>query len=548
MNLFKGITPVLFFAIIASGCTVPGDTQNKIAASQSEAALKTILDNQLKAGVNQSVYSEEQNFVILGAPYKYKEEVDLPEIFSSPTRFKNFRAKPLGEVIDYLNNTFSSYGVYISFSADAIKYLSKATEGDTSNSTEATGTSDSTGEYINVEAQYTNTNTSGLIDGAGVTISLRNESRIAFKQLLDSIAAKTNLWWKYGDDGRVTFYRQDTKYFRIDQYASSTKLKSSINSSTGGGEEGSGTTSTTASSHSYSLDRDLGKPLEQLLAGVKSVASEEARVEVLPALSLVAVTDTPAKLELIESFIDQSNSIAGKMIRLNIELWEVITTDSTNMGIEQAIKYQSGSTELKFDGVPIGDSTNLGGFGIKISEGAFKGTEMAIRALQGTKALSLKKTIDTTVPNNDIVPIQYVNERKYADKIETSVSGDVITTTATTDTTTNGIVFFATPKVNSNGTIAIRLVTDISSLNALDPLEVGDTQLQLTDRTVSALVSARNVRPGETIIMTGFEQVIDNSQNQSMLGSMFWWLGGNDSSKKQRSVMLILVTPHIEKV
>lgn len=196
MNLFKGITPVLFFAIIASGCTVPGDTQNKIAASQSEAALKTILDNQLKAGVNQSVYSEEQNFVILGAPYKYKEEVDLPEIFSSPTRFKNFRAKPLGEVIDYLNNTFSSYGVYISFSADAIKYLSKATEGDTSNSTEATGTSDSTGEYINVEAQYTNTNTSGLIDGAGVTISLRNESRIAFKQLLDSIAAKTNLWWQ----------------------------------------------------------------------------------------------------------------------------------------------------------------------------------------------------------------------------------------------------------------------------------------------------------------------------------------------------------------
>lgn len=547
MNVFKRFTPALVVLAIA-GCAVPGDTQNKIAESQSDAALDTILANQLKEGINQSVYSEDQNFVILGDPFKFKEEVDLPEIFSSPTRFKNFRAKPLGEVVDYLNNTFSPYGVYISFSADAIAYLSKATEGDTSKSTETTGTSDSTGEEIDVEAQYTNSNTAGLIDGAGVTISLRNESHIAFKQLLDSIAAKTNLWWKYGDDGRVTFYRQDTQYFRIDQYAESTTLKSSINSSTGGGEQGSGTSSATASSHSYTLDRDLGKPLEQLLAGVQSVASEEARVEVLPALSLVAVTDTPAKLELIEAFIHQSNSIAGKMIRLNIELWEVITTDSTNMGIEQAIKYQSGSTELQFDGVPIGDSTNLGGFGIKISDGAFKGTEMAIKALQGTKALSLKKTIDTTVPNNDIVPIQYVNERKYADKIETSVSGDVITTTATTDTTTNGIVFFATPKVNSNGTIAIRLVTDISSLNALDPLAVGDTQLQLTDRTVSALVSARNVRPGETIIMTGFEQVIDNSQNQSMLGDMFWWLGGNDSAKKQRSVMLILVTPHIEKV
>ena len=100
MNVFKRFTPALIVLAVA-GCAVPGDTQNKIAESQSDAALNTILANQLKEGISQSVYSEDQNFVILGDPFKFKEEVELPEIFSSPTRFKNFRAAPLGDLVDY---------------------------------------------------------------------------------------------------------------------------------------------------------------------------------------------------------------------------------------------------------------------------------------------------------------------------------------------------------------------------------------------------------------------------------------------------------------
>jgi len=525
------------------GCAMPGETQNEVTKAQADAAMDMILDNQLKEGVDQSVYSEDDRYVILGKPFKFKKEANLPELFSSPTRFKNFSSKPLSEIIDYLNNIYGPYGVNISFSADAIDYL----KGNADSNSSTGGTSDSTDGTIDIASVYT-TNSSGLLSSAGVVMTLRQENHIAFKQLLDSIAAKTNLWWKYSREGRVTFYRTDTRYLRIDQYAASTELKTSINSSTSGGESGEGTSSSTASSHTYTFDRNLGKPLEQLKAGIEAIATDGAKVEVLPALSLVAVTDTPAKLDLIEAFVKESNSIAGKMVRLRIELWELITTDSSNYGIEQAIKYQNGNTQIDFEGIPIGDTTNLGSFGFKISGGSLQGTEMALRALEGTKGLSLKKTIDATVPNNDVVPIQYVQEQGYADKIDQSVSGDVVTTSATTDTTTNGIVMFASPKVNSDGTIAIRIVSDISSLNSLDPLEVGETQLQLTNRTVSSLVSARHVRVGESVLMTGFEQVIDNSQNNTMLGDMFWWLGGNDSKQSQRSVMLIVVTPHIEKV
>ncbi len=543
-NTLKLKALTLTIIALVSGCSTPGKDANRVATAQADAATETIQKHRLKPGIDQSVYSEDNNYVILGEPFKLKERQDLPEIFLTPSKFMSYRSKPLSDTIDYLNNKYASYGVYISFTSDAIKYLNQ----DSGSSKASSGTSDSTGDDLDVSALYTDTNKGSLLDGAKVSISLNFEKHVALKQVLDAIAAKTNLWWKYQSDGRVSFYRQETSHFRIDQYAGSTTLKSSINSSTSGGQQGEGTSSQTSSSHSYSFDRDLGKPMDQLLKGIKSIASEDAKVEVLPALSMVAVTDTPRKLRIVENFIDESNSTAGKMIRLDIELWELITTDESNYGIEQSIKYAKNDFELKIDGVPVGDAAKLGGLGLSIGDGSFKGTEMALKALQGTKSLSLKKSITTTVPNNDVIPVQFVNEKKYADKIDQSVSGDVVTQSASTDTTTNGIVFLASPRVNSDGTIAVRIVTDVSTLNAIDPLEVGNTQLQLTDRTVTAMVSARNIRSGETMVMTGFEQVIDNGQNQSVLGDLLWMFGGNDSNAKTRSVMLVIITPHIEKV
>ncbi len=56
------------------GCTMPGGAQNEIVKAQSDAAMDVILDNQLKEGVNQSVYSEDDSYVILGKPFKFKKE------------------------------------------------------------------------------------------------------------------------------------------------------------------------------------------------------------------------------------------------------------------------------------------------------------------------------------------------------------------------------------------------------------------------------------------------------------------------------------------
>lgn len=392
------------------GCiNTPGKEQNEVTEQRTNAANEAILDNKLKEGINQSVYSESDSYVILGRPFKYKVQQQLPDIFLTPTKFSSYRSKQLGEAVDYLNSKFSPYGVYITFTSDAITFL--ADNSSESNSGGAIGGDDSSDTSIDVSTIYTDSNTGSLLDTVGVSISLNYDKHVALKQVLDSIAAKTNLWWRLDTDGRVNFYRQDTKYFPINQYAAQTTLNSNISSSTAGGTNSDGTSSSTASNHTFNLTRDLGKPMEQLLAGIKATASEGAKVEVLPALSMVAVTDTPTKLELVEDFIDRANSTAGKMIQMNIELWELITTDTSNYGIEQAIQYTNGKTKLNFDGIPVSETGSLGSFGVSITGGSMKGTEMALRALQGTKSLSLRKNVITTVPNNEVIPVQYVNEK-----------------------------------------------------------------------------------------------------------------------------------------
>lgn len=543
-TILSGVAFALALAL--SGCSAPGQETINKTHNIGEHITDTLQSNTFVNNVRDSVYQEVDQAVLLGKAFKIEETKSIPEYMRVPARFTLHQAKPISEVVEYLNNKYASYGLNIGFTSDAIEYLTSATKTNTSTSSTA-GTEDSSGTTLNYSAVYNTNSASNLISGANVSISIPHTDYTTLKNVLDRVASTTNLWWEY-DGGKVTFYRQKTNYYPVDIFATSTTLNSQIGSSTSGSGDSESTSSTTSSSSSFSLSRDLGSPEEQLIAGLKTMLSSDGKIELLPTLGVVTVSDTPDKLKLIESFIDHTNKVATRMIRVNIELWELVTTDSSNYGIEQAISYGSGGSELSFDGISLSDSTSLGGFAYKSTSGSFANTEIALKALQGTQSLNLKRRWETTIANNGTVPLQYVKEKAYAAKIGSTTSGDTVTQSLETATTTNGMVIYASPRINSDGTIQLSVVSNLSSLDSLDSLSVEDTQVMLPERTVSSLVSARNLRDGESVIINGFEQQSDNGQNNSIMNKMFWWLGGNDSHEKQRSMMLIMVTTHIERV
>ncbi|EHA1126470.1 hypothetical protein FG475_15220 [Vibrio navarrensis] len=527
---------------LLNGCTMPGAGAEyvDIAQKQSSAATKMMDEHSLK-GTKDSVFYEVNTAIVLGKPFKIKDTQTLPPVFYADAGFRKFESQKLDSVIEFLNRKYSRYGVAIGFTSDALEYLG----GNTKQSTKsAVGTDDSSGVYQTVSA---NIDSTGLLSNANIRMSLDLTEPTNLTQILDSIAARTNLWWRFSN-GRVEFYRVESRDYRVDQYPSELGLKSSIASTSGGSSSGDGTSSTSSSSHTYTMSNSQGNALEQLADAIKNNLSPMGRSSFMPALGLINVVDTPTVLDRIQSVVDSSNYLAGRQIRMELEIWELVTTDESNYGIESAIKYSNDNLDFGFSGVSLGDTASLGSLGFKSTGGAFKNTELALKALQGTRSLSLKNRTSLTTRHNGVAPIQFVNERGYTKNVPTSSSGDIVTKGLETATTTNGIVLFASPKLNSDGTIDIQVVTDISSLNSLEPFKDGENTVMLPDRTVSSMVSERRVKPGQTIIMTGFEQSTDNSSNSSVLGEMLWWLGGNDKSESARAVMLIVITPYVEDV
>lgn len=529
------------------GCTMPnqGIKTNKIVDKQIEAAIDIVQESSLSTtSDSDSLYNSTAEVVVLGKPYQIRETQTLPPAFFVDAGFRKFENQPLENIIEFLNRQFSNYGIAIGFSTDAIDYLS----GNTSSSfSSASGGDDSSGDYDISQDYSGQTSTSGLLSSAGVSMSLDLKQITNLSQILDGIAARTNLWWEFSN-GRVNFYRLKSRNFDVDQYATTNRLTSKLSSSSSGGAGGDGTVSDSSSSHSYDTEQDFGDAMKQLEAAVTQNLTPQGKVTFIPALGIANVLDTPTALDRIEKIIDNSNHIAGRQIKLELEIWELITTDETNYGIENSIKYSNENLNIGFDGVSFGDNSTLGKIGATVTSGRFKGTETALRALQGTRSLSLMKRTQGTTFHNGTLPIQFVNEKGYAKNIPTVSNGDNITKGIETATTTNGIVLFASPKINSDGTIDVKVVADISSLNSLDPFTDGENTVLLPDRTVSALITSRRIKNGQTEIMTGFEQTLTNSSNSSLFGGFSWLLGGGDKSSATRSIMLVVVTPFIEDI
>lgn len=547
INKKLSLSSLLALTLI-TGCESPGKENVSTAKTQAEHLTEVIKKNSLTNNTKKTVYSESAQVVLLGDSFPIEKKMELPAYMRAPVRFTIHQVKPLSEIVDYLNNKFGSYGLNIGFSSDAITYLSSTSSSSSSSSSGAVGTSDSASNGFDYSLIFNASTAQNLVSNSGISMSLPHDGSTTLKSTLDRIASTANLWWEFNPSGKVVFYRHKTESFDVDLFNSPSTLNSSIGSSTSGSGDSESTSSSTSSSSSYSLTRNLGDPVDQLISGIETMKSEDGKFTLIPTLGLVTVTDTPDKLKLIKEFIDHANNTATRMIRLNVELWELVTTDETNLGIEQAINYGNNSTDISFSGIALSDTTSLGSFAYKSTSGSFSDTELSLKALQGTKSLSMKRRWDTTVANNGSVPIQYVKERAYAQKIEATTSGDTVTRSLETATTTNGMVLYASPRINSDGTIQLSLVSNLSSLDSLDTLQVDDTQVMLPERTVSSLVSARNLNDGDSVIINGFEQISDSGENNSLLGKLFWWLGGNDISSKERSIMLIMVTTHIEKV
>lgn len=385
--------------------------------------------------------------------------------------------------------------------------------------------------------------------------------------LLNAIAARFGLSWKYSDGG-VTIYHLDTRIFRVFSIPTATDVQSTVTSGTttamgtSGGAMGAGGASAGASggvsgeagtkqSTTVSLTTS---PAEDLTRSVESMLTRgKGRAFFSKSNATLTVTDTPEVLDRIALLVDELNANATTQVLLNIKVVSVQLNDSDELGIKWDLIYTNLAQEYGL-GLTNGfqNSADAVSGSVSILQGSsrFSGSNLVVNALAKQGVVSMVTQPSVTTLNLEPVPVQVATQTGYVAQTQTTISGgssDFAQTSRTPGTVTTGFNMNLLPYVLPD---AETVLLQFSMQMAAPPTirSIGDeTNLieipEVASRTFSQKVKLRS---GETLILSGFDQTANRSDKSGVGSPRNWLFGGGRRATHGREVIVVLITPIIQ--
>ncbi|HHH1744162.1 TPA: PilN family type IVB pilus formation outer membrane protein [Yersinia enterocolitica] len=409
-------------------------------------------------------------------------------------------------------------------------------------------------------------NNSGSVSYSGG--AARKITDVAFSgnvaRLLDIVTARLGVSWRY-ENGSITIFYIQTKRFDLDttnaKYALENSQKSGLSTQSGSngtgsnssggisGSSGSNTLQTTEMSND--IYGDIQKTVESMLTpGV-------GRVSLNQTSGVVVVTDVPDVVRHIGEYLEDENSKLSKQILFKIVIYTITSEVSDNLGIDWDIIFKSLSGKY---GINLSSASGLGsdlangGFEIldtatgKASQ--FAGSQFMLQALSKQANVTDTKTLNLMTTNLATAGLLVGKQTTYLQRtsitsLGSGTSSEPIQSLEPGQITT-GTNIVIMPKVMANNEkMMLTMMMDISSLNKLRKIESVDKKesIEAPDTDSRSIPQRVWLKPGETIIMSGFEQIVKDGSKQGMGSPNNIIMGGNMSGSDKKESFVITITP-----
>lgn len=375
--------------------------------------------------------------------------------------------------------------------------------------------------------------------------------------LLDIASSRLGLSWRQ-EQGNIVFYQQDTRTYQL--VILNTKIDSSATVNSGSGNQlgSSGGTSSgtsgdinsaqkTAYDLSSNLYEDIRKTIDNMLTPSKG------RYWLSSASGTLTVTDTPEVLERVGRYIDYQNKVLNRQVQLSVQVLSVTQTRNEQLGLDWSLVYKS----LQGAGASIsGNFTNAseaaGSAGFSILDTAtgsaarFSGSKLILKALSEQGNVSVVTQLNRATTNLTPVPYQLSNQKGILNSSTTTVTANVgATSTMQTSILTTGLFMTMLPYIQENGDVQLQFAFSYSSPPKVDSFisKDGNTRNDVPTFQQEALTQKVNMRAGETLVLTGSDQVTTTTDKQGTFTPGNFILGGGQHGATARTTLVILVTP-----
>jgi type IVB pilus formation R64 PilN family outer membrane protein len=388
--------------------------------------------------------------------------------------------------------------------------------------------------------------------------------------LLDAVAARFNVYWKY-EDGSIVFFYTATRVYQVVAIPGDSKIDTNVvsgasnsggisgGSSAGsgsgavgggaGGGGGGGTNAGPAVSSDNIANITMNAQLSVyngLQSAIKSMLSPAGSVITSPATGSISVTDTPDVLEHVGEFMEQQNRVLSRQVLINVTVLAVTLSADDSYGINWNAVYQALGTQFgirtAFSSL-IQNPNELSATVISPSSRA-NTTNAIINALSTQGAVRRKTSASVTTLNDQPVPVQVAEQQGYLAQVSTTATLNVGTQTSlTAGTVTTGFNLTVLPHILDDGTVMMQFYSNLSTLVQLVPFTSGGQQIQLPTVDTRNFLQRIAVKSGQTLVISGYEGITDQSNRQGIGSPANFALGGGVNGARAREVIVILLSP-----
>jgi type IVB pilus formation R64 PilN family outer membrane protein len=150
--------------------------------------------------------------------------------------------------------------------------------------------------------------------------------------------------------------------------------------------------------------------------------------------------------------------------------------------------------------------------------------------------------------NHQPVPVQVARQTSYLKSSQTTISANVGSTTSLTPgIVTSGFTMMVLPNVMDNGTVMLQFSTDISTLRRINIVSStsgpNGSQIQTPEIDTRNFLQRVAMKSGQTLVVSGFEQMDDGLDKQGVGTPSNFLLGGGVATHANKDIIVILVTP-----
>ena len=365
---------------------------------------------------------------------------------------------------------------------------------------------------------------------------------------LDLIASKSNTSWKWTGSS-IKVFRYETKTYSIAALAGTLKTSSSV-AMTGASNGGAGSANTTQE-QGVNRVTDVTK-WNEIKSYLFSMMSPSGTMAVLESAGVITVNDTPSTHLALNKAVNELNAVISKQIYINVDVYAVNRNTGDNLGIDWNFAWGSANSGFGLGYANAGNTASTGNFNIGVLKGPLQGTNVILSALSTLGRASVMNQFALTTLNGEPTPVSSNRKIGFVDSVKSTPSttvGVAPSIEVTQSSVFSGIGLTVTPKVQPDGKILMEYSLNLNDVEEIKNFTTGSgasaQTIQLPTTTVKSILQRASLRSGQTLVLSGFKQIVSKNNNSGVLSPSNFLTGGKNTASNEEQYLVITITPYL---